>query len=201
MPDFKGVENLNLILAFVVPGLVITAIRNRFITGRPLTNTEILINYVALSALYFGLVAPFLQPLNSLTNFLPKAFAWIVLTIFGPAIVGLLFGVAAQLQLGRKIAHALRLNPVHYIPSAWDWRFWTIRGQFVRVTLSDGTEVYGYFGNRSFASSDPAERDLYLEEEYDFREPGEWTPRKERVGILISGKDIRFVEIWERAER
>jgi uncharacterized protein DUF6338 len=63
------------------------------------------------------------------------------------------------------------------------------------VTLTDGT-VSGVFGDMSFASSDPTERDLYIEEIWDVSESGEWTRRPERVGILIPSKEIKSVQFW-----
>jgi len=53
-----------------------------------------------------------------------------------------------------------------------------------------------YSAVNSFASSDTSERDLYIEEEYTVTDQGKWESRPERVGILISAKEIRYIEFW-----
>jgi len=65
------------------------------------------------------------------------------------------------------------------------------------VTLTNDERIAGFFGGRSFASSDSGERDLYLEEEYTVSDTGSWEPRSETVGILLPGKEIKYVEFWE----
>lgn len=67
---------------------------------------------------------------------------------------------------------------------------------FIMVTLASGEKVAGLFGGNSFASSDIRERDLYIEEEYTVDEHGKWEQRPERVGVLISAKEIRYIEFW-----
>ena len=67
---------------------------------------------------------------------------------------------------------------------------------FVMVTLTSGERVAGLFRDRSFASSDTGERDLYIEEEYTVTDEGVWEARTEKVGVLISAKEIRYVEFW-----
>jgi hypothetical protein len=67
---------------------------------------------------------------------------------------------------------------------------------FVMVTLTSGERVAGLFRDHSFASSDTGERDLYIEEEYTVTDEGVWEARAEKVGVLISAKEIRYVEFW-----
>lgn len=56
-----------------------------------------------------------------------------------------------------------------------------------------GGVVAGAFAEMSFSSSDPAERDLFLERVFDIPDNGPWkeVPGKE---ILIRASEIRFVE-------
>jgi hypothetical protein len=120
------------------------------------------------------------------------------LTLAGPALFGLLLGIWAQKECGVWIADRIGLSTIHVIPAAWDWRFSKMPrgGIFVMVTLTSGERVAGLFGARSFASSDAAERDLYIEEEYDV-DGDEWKARPAKVGALIPVKEIRYVEFWE----
>jgi hypothetical protein len=63
------------------------------------------------------------------------------------------------------------------------------------VTLADGSTVAGIYGTQSFASSDPAERDLLLQEIYDL-DDNTWSKRTEQQAILIPSKEIKLVQIW-----
>jgi hypothetical protein len=132
-----------------------------------------------------------------MTRGLARTALWFALAFLGPAIFGMLLGVSVQRGWGRWFAHKLRLNPVHASPTAWDWRFSaaTSGARYVLVTLADGT-VAGVFGENSFASSDPTERDLYIEEMIDISDTGQWSRRPEKVGILIPGKEIKNVQFW-----
>jgi hypothetical protein len=199
MPDLKSLDTVYLVLAFIVPGLIITFARAQFITGRIKSPAENSLIYLALSAVYYGIALPGLGYAVSLEPGWRRTAAWFGLILVGPAISGVLLGCSVQLGWGRWLWHKLRLNPVHASPTAWDWRFSAMPpgGLYVLVTLS-GSTVAGVFGDKSFASSDPAERDLYIEEIWDVSDSGEWTARPRKVGILIPGKEIKTVEMWDK---
>jgi len=200
MPDFKGVENFQLILLFVVPGLIALFVRSRFIAGRAPSAKENLLIFVVLSLFYYSLTIFFIQPAISIQGpWLVHVLIWVLLILVGPALFGFVLGIAAQREWLTRFANWLGFTIVHIIPAAWDWRFSSIPrdGMFVMVTLTSGERVAGLFAGNSFASSDVGERDLYIEEEYTVTDEGAWKSRPERVGILISAKEIRYIEFWE----
>lgn len=199
MPDFNGIENFQLILLFVVPGLIALFVRSRFIAGRAPSTTENLLIFIVLSLFYYSFTIFFVKPVIALQEpGMLQAFAWISLILIGPAIFGFVLGVAAQREWFTRFANWFGLAVVHIIPTAWDWRFSSIPrdGMFVMVTLASGERVAGLFKDRSFASSDTGERDVYIEEEYTVSAEGVWEARPERVGVLISAKEIRYIEFW-----
>jgi hypothetical protein len=199
MPDFKGVENFELILLFVVPGLIALFVRSRFIAGRAPSTKENLLIFVVLSLFYYSLTIFFIQPAISMQEpWVVRALIWILLILVGPAVFGFVLGIGAQREWFTRFANWLGFTVVHIIPAAWDWRFSSIPrdGLFIMVTLTSGERVAGFFSNGSFASSDVGERDLYIEEEYTVTDQGEWKERREKVGVLISAKEIRYIEFW-----
>ena len=199
MPDFKGADNFQLILLFVVPGLIALFVRSRFIAGRAPSAKENLLIFVVLSLFYYSLTIFFIEPAISIREpWAVRALIWVLLVLVGPAVFGFVLGVAAQREWFTRFANLLGFAIVHVIPAAWDWRFSSIPrdGMFVMVTLTSGERVAGFFSSNSFASSDVGERDLYIEEEYTVTDQGEWEARGERVGILISAKEIRYIEFW-----
>lgn len=200
MPDFKGVENFHLILTFIVPGVIALFVRSKFITGRTPSLSENILAFLVLSLVYYSLTVPFLEWALSVRDpWLARAAVWISLVLAGPAIFGFVLGIAAQKEWAAWIADKWNINIVHVIPTAWDWRFSkTARGgMFIMVTLKSGEQVAGLFGSNSFASSDSEERDLYIEEEYNVDGNGQWQARQERVGVLISQEEIKFIEFWQ----
>ena len=215
MPDFKGTENFYLILAFVVPGVIALAVRSMFITGRNPKPTENLLTFLVLSLVYYSFIV-FLLPgaLSVKEPWTTRALIWISLFIAGPAIFGFVLGVAAQKEWAARaiyFSHArlstywwyrnwFALTVIHPIPNAWDWRFSKVGrpyGVFIMVTLTNGVKVPGYFGHNSFASTDTGERDLYIEEEYTVNAKGNWEPRREKVGLLIPMREIKYIEFWD----
>jgi Family of unknown function (DUF6338) len=199
MPDLKAVENFQLVVFFVVPGLIALFVRSRFIAGRKPSITENLLVFIVLSLFYYSFTVFFIDRALAVRDpWIAQAFIWISLVLLGPALFGFILGIAAQREWFTRFANWFGLAIVHIIPAAWDWRFSSIprEGLFVMVTLTSGERVAGLFRANSFASSDMSERDLYIEEEYTVTDQGEWQARPERVGILISAKEIRYIEFW-----
>ncbi|HEX5846677.1 MAG TPA: DUF6338 family protein [Rhodoplanes sp.] len=126
-----------------------------------------------------------------------RVILWMSLFGFLPALIGLLLGAGSQRGWWRSMISRFGLNVVSPYPTGWDWIFARLKEPaFLLITFDDGAEVAGYFGLASLASSDPSERDLYVEEIYDIGEDGKWTRRQEKQGILISGKIIKHIEVW-----
>jgi Family of unknown function (DUF6338) len=198
MPDMKDLANVQLVIAFVVPGLIISYVRARFISGRMDKLTDAVLGYLSLTVVYYGLALPFIDYILDQPSGWIKNFYWWILIAVGPAVFGMLLGVGAQRGWIRWIAHKLGMRPVHSTPNSWDWRFGSCTGQqFIMVTMTDGATAAGVFGSRSFASSDPTERDIYIEELWDVPDDGgAWTPQASRKGVLIPAKEIRFVNFW-----
>jgi hypothetical protein len=145
--------------------------------------------------LYYALVLPALDYTISVEE--PgyrKASTWFALIFVGPALFGLLLGLNAQFGLARRILQWCCLNPVHVMATAWDWKFSTMKEQWVLVVLKDGTKFGGFCGRNSFISSDSKERDLYIERVYDLDDQNNWHPRDN--GVLIAAGEIRTIEFW-----
>ena len=193
MPDLKSLDDLYLIVGFLVPGLVVLSVRSQFVTGRSPPHSEALLSYLAVSVIYYALALPFVDSIHKSGD--GKALAWFALTIVGPAALGLLLGINIQKNLFRRVLQGCRLNPVHGMPTAWDWKFGGMTDQWVLITLKDGTRFGGFCGSESFMSSDPTERDIYIQRIYDINDEKNWSPRGEN-GVLIAAGEIKTIEFW-----
>ena len=198
MPDLKDLNSIYLIVAFVVPGLIATFVRAQFINGRIDKMTDAVLGYLVITLIYYGLSIPVISWILTFEQGLLKTALWWGLTIVGPACFGLLLGVAAQHGWLRWMAKKLGLRVVHGTPSSWDWQFANCyAARFVMVTLTDGSSIAGIFGTASFASTDPTERDIYIQEVLDVDANGIWNYRSELSGVLILAKEIRAVEFMK----
>jgi hypothetical protein len=115
-----------------------------------------------------------------------------------PAILGFLSGLIRQKGCGRKLLRRLHLDTFeqHGVPTAWDRMFSDMTEKWIIVTLKNSGKVYGYFGSRSYASSEPEERDLFISHTVQMTNAG-FEFVKETQGIYVRGEEISSIEFLE----
>lgn len=122
----------------------------------------------------------------------------LIITAIGAFTVGILLGVIRKKDIIRKIFKKINIQIEHPIPTAWDYKFCNTEGlRWVIVTLEDDKCVYGKYSSASLSSSDPDERDIYLEEIYTFEEDGSWILVPRSDGMLIKGTAIKHIEFFK----
>jgi len=191
-----SVENIRLVLFFVAPGLILLAVRASLITGRRPKTAEYIVEYLILSALYFAIFWPLvdylLDPTRSAWS---QAFIGVLVLALLPAGIGLVWGLGTQKGWWRSFLAELGISLVSSYPTGWDWAFGRLSSPvYILVTFSDGSQVAGLFGYYSLAASTTEERDLYIDEIYDFDGNKQWTPRQPRQSILIPYRSVKFIE-------
>lgn len=188
-------EKLRLFLLFAVPGIVALYVRSQFLTGRMLPIAEGIIAYVTLSLIYQAAIVSIFGLFNRGLFAGWMALAWPVLLFVFPAIIGALLGLNIRKSWTKRLIAKLRINTAHPVNAAWDWRFVDSKSCWVLVVLKDGTEWAGYLGTQSFMSSDPAERDIFIEKVYEIDSKTDvWTARTSSVWIAHS--EIQSIEFW-----
>ena len=201
MQALQTANNLYPILLFLVPGFIILFVRSQFVTGRRPARSTTVLSYLIVSVIYYALAQLFIDlVLAAPTHGKGWTLAgWFALIVVGPAILGLVAGFNIQYDLLRRGLQRFGLNPVHVVPTAWDWKFGGMTPQWVLVTLKDGTRFAGFCGPESFMSSDPAERDIYIERIHDVDDGNKWLPRDVNGifnGVLIAAGEIQTIEFW-----
>lgn len=196
-----SVEALFVALAFIVPGFIISLVRSQFSVSRSVRPSEQVLGYVTLSALNYALFSWLVYILVA-TEFAAKhpawaAFFWFTVILIGPAAIGMALAVIIQRDWLHTIFARLRMQPIHIVPAAWDYQFGRMtKPHWLLVKLKDGSTAAGYFGMRSFASSDPHERDIFIQQVYLVDPEGEWQQMSEGHSMLIAREQIAVVEFW-----
>ncbi|MFY7759616.1 DUF6338 family protein [Aquidulcibacter sp.] len=193
VPDASNFSNLAMLLA---PGLVILSIRSRFKEGIVPDLKDRLLHYAMASTAYYAFVSPLFHFEH---GFLVPPLIWSYLYYFiVPCLIAITIVFVDQKEWLYKIAGNLGLRIGHHIPAAWDYAFSNVcQETFLWVKLNSGTIYVGKFGWSSFASSNPLERDIYLQEVWKENGNGEpWTLLEPMRGVLLCGKDIQRIEIF-----
>jgi hypothetical protein len=197
MPELPNASDITSAVALLAPGLIILAIRNRFKGGAIPTFQDQLLAFAVASAAYYAAAFPIFHASNGVKLW---PWAWQLLQYFLlPCAVGLAVVFFDQSEAFYAVCRRLGLRLTHHMPAAWDYAFSrVVKGTYVLVKLHDGTLYAGLMGRTSFASTATTERDLFLEQVWSVEENGPWKRLEPRRSVLLCGKDIRWVEIFER---
>jgi uncharacterized membrane protein len=195
MTEVKSLEQLSIILGYIVPGLIVLYVRAQFLTGRIGPHKDALLSYFTLSVIYLAimnagasLITGSDAPLYEQTRY------WLPMLLFGAFVFGTLIGLDASLGITRWLLSYCGLRLPHALASAWDWKFLNFPESLLTLTLKDGSRVYGWCGKGSFIGSDPKDRDIYLVQVYDVDEDGNWAIKTPGKGIYVTAGEVRIIE-------
>ncbi|GAA1979183.1 DUF6338 family protein [Microbacterium pumilum] len=205
-------------LALIVPGIIFIMVRSQLRGFRDVDRSvgaRILLAFVV-SAIFVALYTAILGPravarLQSGAEVTPDevagaAWLFILTAILIPAVVSwAIYGETALLRPIHRAANTIkaRITNSRYepTPTAWDLATTTTEATWVRVRLNDGVWVGGRFGDRSYFSTYPEPRDLFIEEQYIMSGEGAFVdPVPSSAGVWVAVKDDYLVEWLHDAE-
>ena len=186
-------------LAFLVPGFILQSTISALVPQKGEDTQLTLLRFLTLScinyALWSWLIYLIFQAQFFLSSLVWTVIAWTLIILISPFVIGLIVGNSNQRGFVRKFLQRLGFNPIHIIPTAWDFKFsGTTSPRWVIVTLTDGNVVAGRYGENSFSSSSSSERDLYIEQIYKISEEGVWEEIDRTDGMLVKADSIAYVE-------
>jgi len=181
---------------FFVPGYIISALRRLFVIGREVNGHEYLLKILSYSLVNYAIFSwPVYIIVTGDSSALINGFLWFLVLCVGPIIIGTVWGISIQMDWGYSVLRKCKINPIHVISTAWDWKFSRMNsGSFVLVTLKDDTKYAGWCAASSFMSSDPAERDVYIEKMYNFEKDGKQWEDRGNDSVLICAGEIKTIE-------
>ena len=196
IPALSPVIEIYRAAALLAPGGLILLVRSVFVIDIRVSTSAMLWRYLIASVIYYAVVSPFIPfiPVAGHSEWGPAVVGFVLIVAL-PAALGLLLGVVSQKELIYKALRWMGLDPVHNIFTAWDWKFSNMGDEWVLVTLKDGTRIGGRCGRDSFISSNPDERDLYIESTDPVDGGGDrHSTSNERRGVWIAGGEISTIE-------
>ena len=196
-PDFAISLSIVPLLAaaLVTPGYVILFMISRFTTGRPAFASSLAVSSVyyvaAWSVLGWGSAVKVAERLGNIE------IGWLafVVVVVVPLVIGVVVGIGVQRGWIYRLLRYINLEPVHGIPSAWDWKFMRTESRWITVHLKNGDVIVTKYDDKCFVSTDPNERDLYLSNVHTWHNENDALVRDERVeGLLLKGDSIDRIE-------
>jgi len=193
--DIWETDKFLLFFAFVIPGFVSIKFYELLFPGPTRTSTEQLIDAIAYSSMNYAILAyPIIiveqEKLRYEHPWLCFVFYVFVLFVF-PILLVLFWRFLLTGDFLQKIAP-------HPIGKPWDYVFSQRKPYWVKVTLKNGMVIAGKYAEKSFASSAPAEEQIYLEETWLINEMGGFERKKNcTAGVIILSADILYIELRE----
>lgn len=187
-------------MSFVVPGFIIYYIKAKFSPEKQENVANYVFRYMFYSSFNFALISPVIYWGVKSKFYIEHPFRtagfWMIAMFFCPIILGISIGIANQKEWYKQILNKFGINPIHEIPTAWDYKFSNIEDRsWIIVTTKDDKKIMGLYFSNSFASSEVGERDLYLEKQYiRNRYDTDWIELPNSKGVLIKADQIKFLE-------
>ncbi|MET8310700.1 DUF6338 family protein [Micromonospora sp. NPDC005173] len=190
----------------LLPGYLLTGAYGRGVRGPALSERAFVASTAGAGVVVHLLALPWTLELGRrIVNAGPgsrmgEIVAWLLVVLFAvPVALGAAFAALSERTRPPWLHRLLVLVGVSSsvrTAEAWNWVFRQGFPAYVRVRLKDGTIVLGRYGTQSFASSDAANGDLYLEEQWSTRDGWFDQPLETNLGIWLRGSEIVSIEFF-----
>jgi len=193
--DIWSADKLALFLIFFLPGFISMKVYDLMVPGVPREASKSLLEAVSYSTLNFGalfwLIA-FVQTNDFYhRHFILYSLALAIIMVVVPACWPF-----AYLRLSTW--HLFARHFTSPIQKPWDYVFGKRRPYWIIVHLRNGLRIGGRFDTKSFASSNPADEQIFLEEVWKLDHLGRFIEKVERSrGIIVMQDEIQAVEFFE----
>jgi hypothetical protein len=192
--DIWAANKLFFFIAFVVPGFISLKTYALLQPTQVKDSAQQLIDAVAYSSVNYALL---LAPIYAIEHFDVRSshptlyvLFYILVLLVAPIAWAWGFHWLRKTQL-------LQRSIAHPTSKPWDFVFEQRRPYWVIATLTDGRQIAGRYGAKSFASSSPAPEQIYLQEAWVMSDGGGLErARHETAGIIILGKEIVTIELF-----
>lgn len=191
-------DKLALFIAFVIPGFISIKCYQLLFPGTERSTADQLIDAIAYSSINYAILfLPIILVENSgiKISHIYIYYAFYALVLF---VAPILWVFAWKYLRTRDL---FQRNAPHPTAKPWDYVFGQRKPYWLKVVLKDGTTIAGRYGPKSFASSAPADEQIYLEESWVLNEKGGFVREKNKTaGVLVLSKEIAYIEFRNDGE-
>lgn len=192
--DIWQVDKLILFIAFVIPGFISIKFYQLFFPGTSRPVSDQLIDAVAYSCVNYG--ALFWLIVQVERSALKEVHGWLYY-LFYLFVLFVAPGLWVLLWKWLRTRNIFQRNAPHPIQKPWDFVFGQRKFYWVIVYLKNGEKVGGRYCSNSFASSSPAEEQIFIEEVWLLS--GDVLDRavKQSEGVIIMSSEISRIEFFK----
>jgi hypothetical protein len=194
---FENTQTLALFLLFFLPGFVSLKVYDSLVPGERRDFSKSIYEVIAYSTLNYAVLFPLVWMLLRSPSVHP-VLAWVygaVVLVAFPSLWPFLWIRVLKSRLFSRYF-------VHPTQKPWDFVFGQRKPYWIIVHLKDLRKIAGVYGERSFASSNPAPPQIYLEEVWKLDEEGHFEGViDESEGILILESEILAIEFFSYSNR
>lgn len=192
--DIWQIDKLILFIIFFIPGFISIKIYDLLIPSEKRDFSKSIFEVLGFSAINFAALSWLIILIHSgdfyrfyrVWYFLALLIIIFIIPILWPIF---LFKVLSWSPISKRVIHPV-LKP-------WDYIFKKRNAYWIIIHLQDGRKIGGKYDHKSFASSYPAEEQIYLEEVWELDKKSTFIKKIDRSnGIIILGKDISSIEFF-----
>ena len=189
--DIWQADKLMVFIAFVIPGFISIKFYQLLFPGVSRPFSEQIVDAVAYSCINYG--ALFWLILSVERSALKEIHSWLYYLFY---VFVFLLAPAVWVLLWRwlRTRAIFQKNAPHPVLKPWDFVFSQRKPYWVIVHLKNGQQVAGKFAEKSFASSAPAEEQIYIEEVWLATDGVLDRPVKRSEGVIIMSSEISRIE-------
>jgi len=187
------VDKFLLFFAFVIPGFISIKSYELLFPGASRSSSEQLIDAIAYSSINYALLA---LPIFAIENSsLKEECSWLYFGFYAFVLfVAPIVWVVIWKHL--RTREIFQKNAPHPTGKPWDFVFAQRKPYWVKVTFKNGSIIGGRYAENSFASSAPAEEQIYLEETWILNDKGGFERKKnDTAGVIILSSEISHIEL------
>ncbi len=123
--------------------------------------------------------------------------AWLALVFVLPILLTLVTNLLVDRVKIRQVLGRIGVSISHPAPTGWDYAFAREEEYWARIELTDGEFVEGLFGSESLASGEKGERDVFLQEVFEYNGDSEQYESVQRnAGVWIGKERIKKISFF-----
>lgn len=191
-------DKLLLFLLFFMPGFISLKIYDLLIASERRDFSKAWFEAAAYSAINYAVLFPLFPYLNDNWHSLLPWLQYMigVITLF-------LMPIAWPCLIARLLkCNAMAPYVIHPDAKPWDYIFSQKQTFYIIAHLKDGRRISGFYGGQSFASSYPAEEQIYIEQTYVLNDDAHFEhPVGRTKGVIIYGREIVALEFFEKEDK